>query len=32
MELKDSNLITDVLDDFDDNYKMLMEWSAIMLI
>ena len=28
MELKDNNLIADVLDDLDDNYKTLMEWLA----
>ena len=32
MELKGNNLITDVLDDFDDNYKILMEWLAMMLM
>ena len=32
MELKDNNLIADVLDDLDDNYKILMEWLVTMLI
>jgi len=32
MELKDNDLITDVLDDFDDNYKILMEWLVIVLM